>query len=189
MSPIARKISETRKLRGLTQEELADLSQVNLRTIQRIENGENTPRSTTLRLICKVLNIDFNELISKKTFISPNNYLVSKIVNLFFLIMLNLILMALIGYLTLDSNANLNSKIGGLLISIFLPLFIVNFTPHLNGFQRILRFGLGYISYFILVIVIHGFSIGFTTMLFPCLAISLSILNFGSNFYSKLNEN
>lgn len=189
MSPIAKKISKTRKLKGLTQEELAELSKVNLRTIQRIENGENTPRSTTLKLICKVLNINFNELTSKKSFISPNNHLVSKIVNWFFLIMVNLVLMALIGYLTLDSSANLNSKIGGLLISIFIPLFIVNFTPHLNGLQRMLKFGLGYITYFILVIVMHGFPIGFTTMLFPCLAISLFILNFGSNFYSKFSRN
>jgi transcriptional regulator with XRE-family HTH domain len=36
MNLIANKISETRKTKGLTQEELAELSKVNLRTIQRI---------------------------------------------------------------------------------------------------------------------------------------------------------
>ena len=50
MSIIGKKISETRKSKGLTQEELAELSKVNLRTIQRIENNESEPRGKTLFL-------------------------------------------------------------------------------------------------------------------------------------------
>lgn len=45
MKLVAKKISETRKRKGLTQEELAEQSKVNLRTIQRIENNEATPRA------------------------------------------------------------------------------------------------------------------------------------------------
>ncbi|MCB0540285.1 MAG: helix-turn-helix transcriptional regulator, partial [Bacteroidetes bacterium] len=48
MDYIANKIIEVRKLKGLSQEELAEKAQVNLRTIQRIENGENKPREKTL---------------------------------------------------------------------------------------------------------------------------------------------
>lgn len=58
MNTIGKKISETRKLQGFTQEELADLSKVNLRTIQRIENSHNEPRGKTLSLICDVLQMD-----------------------------------------------------------------------------------------------------------------------------------
>ena len=55
METIARKIGEIRKQKGLTQEELAEQAQVNLRTIQRIENSESEPRDKTLRLICDAL--------------------------------------------------------------------------------------------------------------------------------------
>lgn len=44
MNWIAKKISETRKIKGLTQEELAEKAKINLRTIQRIENSESEPR-------------------------------------------------------------------------------------------------------------------------------------------------
>ena len=51
------KIKETRIKRGMSQEELADLAKVNLRTIQRIENDETTPRDKTLKLIYDALDI------------------------------------------------------------------------------------------------------------------------------------
>ncbi|WP_319502963.1 helix-turn-helix domain-containing protein [uncultured Draconibacterium sp.] len=72
MSIIGKKISETRKFKGLTQEELAELSKVNLRTIQRIENNESEPRGKTLILICEVLDIDIENLINSKKQIEDN---------------------------------------------------------------------------------------------------------------------
>ena len=56
MSLITKKISETRKIKGLTQEELAEQSQINLRTIQRIENSESVPRGQTLNLIKELIS-------------------------------------------------------------------------------------------------------------------------------------
>tara|TARA_R110002049_G_C9063249_1_gene554354 strand:- start:740 stop:883 length:144 start_codon:yes stop_codon:yes gene_type:complete len=47
MSIIGRTICEARKSKGLTQEELAESTKINLRTIQRIENNENEPRGKT----------------------------------------------------------------------------------------------------------------------------------------------
>lgn len=64
MSILGKKISEIRKSKGLTQEGLAELSKVNLRTIQRIENSESEPRGKTLILICEVLDIDVEDLIN-----------------------------------------------------------------------------------------------------------------------------
>ncbi|WP_439482718.1 helix-turn-helix domain-containing protein [Cyclobacterium plantarum] len=72
MSIIGKKISETRKSKGLTQEELAELSKVNLRTIQRIENNESEPRGKTLILICEVLDINIEDLINSKKIIEDN---------------------------------------------------------------------------------------------------------------------
>jgi XRE family transcriptional regulator, regulator of sulfur utilization len=58
-----RKITDARKNKGLTQEELADKASVTTRTIQRIESGETVPRNFTLKAIAEALGISFEELI------------------------------------------------------------------------------------------------------------------------------
>ena len=52
--------------KGLSQEELAESSKVNLRTIQRIENNETKPREKTLQLIFNALEIEIIEREKKK---------------------------------------------------------------------------------------------------------------------------
>ena len=59
---LGRKILELRKQKGLTQEELVDQCNINVRTIQRIEAGEVTPRSFTLKTILNVLGEDLENL-------------------------------------------------------------------------------------------------------------------------------
>jgi transcriptional regulator with XRE-family HTH domain len=53
-------IKELRIKKGLTQEELADKTEVSARTIQRIENCEVDPRAYTLQMIAKALEVDFS---------------------------------------------------------------------------------------------------------------------------------
>ena len=53
-------IRELRIKKGMTQEELADKTEVSSRTIQRIENGEVDPRAYTLQMIAKALEVDYN---------------------------------------------------------------------------------------------------------------------------------
>jgi transcriptional regulator with XRE-family HTH domain len=55
---LGKKISELRKAKGLTQEELVEKCNLNVRTIQRIESGEVTPRSYTIKALFEAL--DFN---------------------------------------------------------------------------------------------------------------------------------
>jgi len=55
-------IKELRIKKGMTQEELADKTEVSTRTIQRIENGEVDPRAYTLQMIAKALDVDFSLL-------------------------------------------------------------------------------------------------------------------------------
>src|SRR5690554_213162 len=59
---LGQKILELRKQKGLTQEELVDLCNINVRTLQRIEAGEVTPRSFTLKTILNVLGEDLQNL-------------------------------------------------------------------------------------------------------------------------------
>jgi transcriptional regulator with XRE-family HTH domain len=51
-----------RKKKGLTQEELAELSKVTVRTIQRLESGDTVPRAFTLRAIAAALDTPFESL-------------------------------------------------------------------------------------------------------------------------------
>ena len=47
---------------GISQDELAALTQLSLRTIQRIENGETAPRGDSLKRIANALQINIGEL-------------------------------------------------------------------------------------------------------------------------------
>lgn len=57
---LGKKIAELRKAKGLTQEELVDLCNISVRTIQRIETGEVTPRSYTVKTILGALGYDLS---------------------------------------------------------------------------------------------------------------------------------
>jgi transcriptional regulator with XRE-family HTH domain len=59
---LGRKISELRKEKGLTQEELVDKCNISVRTLQRIESGEVTPRSYTVRTIMAALEYDLAKI-------------------------------------------------------------------------------------------------------------------------------
>lgn len=59
---LGRKISDLRKQKGLTQEELVEQCNINVRTIQRIEAGEVTPRSFTLKTILNALGEDLGSI-------------------------------------------------------------------------------------------------------------------------------
>ena len=59
---LSTQVIAARKQKGLTQEELAGLTNVTVRTIQRIESGETQPRSFTLKAIAAALDVPFNSL-------------------------------------------------------------------------------------------------------------------------------
>jgi transcriptional regulator with XRE-family HTH domain len=56
------KIKQIRLTKGISQEELAEMAKVNLRTIQRLENNESIPRGQTLQLVCNALEIKVESL-------------------------------------------------------------------------------------------------------------------------------
>lgn len=58
-------IAALRKSKGLTQEELATRTKLTVRTIQRIEGGENIPRSYTLKAIAAALDTPFEYFTAK----------------------------------------------------------------------------------------------------------------------------
>ena len=64
---IAKKIIHYRKLKGMTQEALSELTGLNVRTIQRIESGEVDPRLYTLKSIADALSVSLEELLPEPT--------------------------------------------------------------------------------------------------------------------------
>jgi transcriptional regulator with XRE-family HTH domain len=59
---LGRKISELRKAKGFTQEELVEKCNISVRTLQRIETGEVTPRSYTIKTILAALEYDLSTI-------------------------------------------------------------------------------------------------------------------------------
>lgn len=55
---LGQRILELRKSKGLTQEELVEMCNINVRTIQRIEAGEVSPRNFTIRTILEALGVE-----------------------------------------------------------------------------------------------------------------------------------
>lgn len=59
---IATFVKEGRLAKGYTQKELSELSNISIRSIQRIENGEIIPRSYTLKTLSEILGLSFEDI-------------------------------------------------------------------------------------------------------------------------------
>jgi transcriptional regulator with XRE-family HTH domain len=64
---LGKKLTELRRAKGLTQEEVVGRCNVSVRTIQRIENGEVVPRSYTVRMILSALGYNFDEIFAEES--------------------------------------------------------------------------------------------------------------------------
>ena len=63
---LGKKILELRTQKGLTQEELVEKCNITVRTIQRIESGETSPRVYTIKTILSALGLDFEKVFEKE---------------------------------------------------------------------------------------------------------------------------
>ena len=55
-------VKRYRKIKGLTQEELADMTELGISTIQHVENGHVNPTIMTALLIAKALDTTVDDL-------------------------------------------------------------------------------------------------------------------------------
>jgi transcriptional regulator with XRE-family HTH domain len=67
------KVLAARKLKGLTQEQLAERAALTVRTIQRIEGDDSIPRDYTLKAIASALNLPFEEFVTVNSCLRPNS--------------------------------------------------------------------------------------------------------------------
>ena len=79
---LGKKVLVLRQGKGLTQSELAEISNVSLRTIQRIESGEVTPRNYTIKVVFESLDYQSKTNISS---INQNGFhqFLNKLIDLF----------------------------------------------------------------------------------------------------------
>lgn len=66
MGNIGEQVKNLRISKGYAQEELANLSGLSIRTIQRIEKGETIPRGHTLHQLGEVLEVKVSELVRQE---------------------------------------------------------------------------------------------------------------------------
>jgi hypothetical protein len=151
---------------------------MNLRTIQRIENGENFPRSNSLRLICDVLHLDVESFTLEQNG-RVQDSIINKVFNIIFLVALNIALMAIMGYLLLDTNANWNTRLAALLLGFFIPAFIVHYTRSMSGLERMLKFGSGFILYILSAMILTGIPHSFMSGIVPILTLAVAVLYYG----------
>ncbi len=109
-------------------------------------------------------------------------------VNAFFLIILNLVMVAIIGYLTLDSEANRNSQFGAMFIGFFMPMFIVFMTPQTKPLERLMKFGTGFILYMISGWIIAGFPTCFVNLLIPSQVVAIATLYYGHHLSGLVDK-
>lgn len=60
---LGEKIKQIRKSKGMSQEQLAAILNVNRNYLSRIENGKSEPTSGVLKHIAQIFNIDLNSLL------------------------------------------------------------------------------------------------------------------------------
>ncbi len=150
------RIKKLREKKGLSQDELANLSGLSLRTIQRIERNETNPLGDTKRKILKILksypDADFNsepepKMIEKDDFLNTLmiKYQYLLILNIFSLLLISVGLSGLEGFLFF-----------GLVVG-FLSLVLLSMSAvyHLKkqGFKR----GFKYLTFSLTSILIYFF--------------------------------
>lgn len=77
---IGKHVLKCRKAAGLSQADLAEKTLLSLRTIQRIENDKNTPRSYTIRVLAEALGTQPETLTEEK--VTDNRMLLKRIASI-----------------------------------------------------------------------------------------------------------
>jgi transcriptional regulator with XRE-family HTH domain len=146
MDHIGQRISEIRRNKGLSQEALSDLAQINLRTLQRIEKGETDPLGNTLKKLCQALGINMEDILDYGKTEDPKFMLLFYVSVMSFIIVPlgNLIVPMILWITKRDKIADLNRR-GIILLKfqlfwtilfygsfISFALIVINHLPHKN---------------------------------------------------------
>lgn len=139
---LGKRIFELRKQKGFTQEELVEKCNINVRTIQRIEAGDVTPRSFTIKTILEALEVDnqsfFGTSVHDNETIQFSND-EKKVLNISWISGIFLIIFSIIGMIVETYLVSENGSFGGSVIpriSWNLP-FLISLFFFLKGYHKI----------------------------------------------------
>lgn len=127
-SNLANSVINFRKKMGLSQEALAEKTNISLSTIQRIEKGTVKPRAFTIKILAETLGLTISKLISTPTKNNEFKFSSLKKINLstlllFFLPFVNLIIPILLW--KKDKQIQSNNVVAGKIISFQLLWSII----------------------------------------------------------------
>jgi transcriptional regulator with XRE-family HTH domain len=156
---LGKRLTDLRKEKNLTQEELVEKSHVSVRTIQRIEAGEVLPRMSTVKILWKALGENYEPFSkpietmetpkSTTPTINPNTLLIAALAGIVYLI-LEIMLGAMdIAWVISEVRwkFTMNSIYIGLTVSMVLChiLFMLGFISLSAVFENVMLKGIAYV--------------------------------------------
>ena len=132
-------MTEERLKRGMSQEDLASESLLSLRTIQRIESGQTSPRGDTLKRLATALKVSVEELIDWDLPEDTNLIVLLNLVQLSFLAFPLLgVLIPLIIWLVNRNRVRDVDEVGQSILNFQASWSLLLFSIHLLGLAIIL---------------------------------------------------
>ena len=136
---LGKRVIEERIRRGMSQEDLASESLLSLRTIQRIESGQTSPRGDTLKRLAAALKVPVEDLIDRDLPEDANLVVLLNLVQLSFLAFpLFGVLIPLIIWLANRNRVRDVDEVGQAILNFQASWSLLLFSIHLLGFAIIL---------------------------------------------------
>ena len=163
---LSNRIKNLRIRKGFSQEELAEISGLSLRTIQRIENGENEPRGDSVKRLAKVFEVSPDEILDWDLYDDKGLLLGLNLSALSFIVfpLLGVLVPLIIWISKKDKVRNIN-KIAKSILNFQITWSIIFFARYALIFAGVIfKFDLdktGWIFHFIEVAFINIFWVGF----------------------------
>jgi transcriptional regulator with XRE-family HTH domain len=139
---ISKRVIAERVRLGMSQEELAGESLLSLRTIQRIESGQTSPRGDTLKRLAGALKVPVEELIESELQEDGNLVVLMNLTQLAFLAFPLLgVIIPLIIWLTNRNRIRDVDEVGQSILNFQTSWSILLFSIHMVGLALILVIG------------------------------------------------
>ncbi len=169
---MSNQIKRVRERKGYSQERLAEEAGVSLRTVQRVENGENKPQGETLKRLTQALDVSMDEIMEWKkeedtTYLSVVNFTALT----FILFPLLGILIPLILWITKKDKIRDLNEVGrdllnfqitwciGLFGGLFWTIFSINQNLSQAGDISPSLITEAYLSFIVFIAVLYGYNL------------------------------
>ena len=141
---LGQKLAELRQQKNLTQEELVDTCNVSVRTIQRIESGDVTPRLSTIKILLSALETDLNEFDSQTSTLHRNGSNLSSLESWLQIAWISGVVYFIVGFIDMFIELSKMETVGvgqfDIALTLYLPLKLIywfSFIFFMIGFAKL----------------------------------------------------